>query len=282
MTNKLLKLQSSPDFANPIPNTDMPSKRFGKKAYISIAAIATIAVILAAIFLVPPSNAEIINLGVHYTLGEKLVYDITTSSSSEFDNSSTNFSTQTTLTVEVLAMDSGTYTLNYTTTTSTLGYSMSTSKVMQVKETDMINLLTLMPVALQQYAVDVNNTTSPLATAIFNQKEAKVGDSWQIPLNTLDSGSSTHAELSVKFVAIQSKSTSAGQFRVFRIDFSQTNTEPNQSSSPYLEVSGQSYLEMGTCKQIQSNLQLNMTNLLGINYKSTVTFSSILVKDIIP
>src|SRR5208283_6222055 len=80
------------------PAAQVPSKkRFGKKLYITIAAIATIAVILIAVLLVPQGNADVISLGVQYSAGEKLTYDVTTSFSSQSGNSSSNLSSNSSL-----------------------------------------------------------------------------------------------------------------------------------------------------------------------------------------
>jgi hypothetical protein len=270
------------------PTTQAPSKkRFGKKLYITLAAIIAIAIILAAVLLVPPSNAEVISLGVHYSVGEKLTYDVTTSTSmlTEGGNSSTNLSSQSTLTVEVLSFNGDTYTLNYTTASALGGYSMTTSHLLEVKETDMVNLLTLLPIALQAYATNINST-NPTETAIFNQTTAKVGDTWQIPLTAPGASSAPTPEITVTFAAIQDLSVKAGTYKVFRIDFSQTATQESQSTPLGLNfvVSGQSYLEFGTCKQIQSTLQLNMTSQLSsnINYNTVISYTSTLTKDLNP
>lgn len=289
MENKLFRIICSAiPAANPSEQPigrSLSKKRFGKKLYIAVAAIIAIAVILTAVLLVPSSNADVISLGVHYSTGEKLTYDVTTSTSSQSGNSSTNLSAQSTLTIEVVSLVGDTYTLNYTTTTSSLGYSMTTSRLMQVQETDMVNLLTLLPVALQQYTTSTNSS-NPIETAIFNQTQAKVGDEWQIPLTATVSSFVPASEINVKFVAIQNLAVQAGDFKVFRIDFSQTNPVQDQarSLSVNFDVSGQSYLEMGTCKQIQSTVDLTLTTQLGTNanYNTTITFTSTLIKDQIP
>jgi hypothetical protein len=289
MENKLFRtisaaLPASGPSEQPVGQA-LSKKRFGKKLYITVAAIVAIAVILTAVFYVPSSNADVISLGVHYSIGEKLTYDITTSTSSQSGNTSTNLSSEGTLTVEVQNKIADTYTLNYTTTSNLASYSMTTSRLMEVKETDMVNLLTLLPIALQQYATPTNNS-NPTETAVFNQTQAKVGDEWQIPLTTTASSSVPATEINVKFVAIQDLSVKAGTFKVFRIDFSQTNPQQNSARSLSLnfDVSGQSYLQMGTCKQIQSTVELTMSTQLGTNanYNTIITFTSTLVKDQIP
>ncbi|MBN1358347.1 hypothetical protein JW988_06210 [Candidatus Bathyarchaeota archaeon] len=262
------------------------NKRFRKKLHVTAAAIIIITVVTATIFLVPSSEAEIISLGVHYVPGEKLTYDITISASSQIGKSSTNFTTQITLTVEVLSINEDTYTLKYTTASSMADNSTSTSYLMNVKEADIINLLTLLPVAFQQYPeyAEYANSGSPIETAFFNQSEAKVGDTWRIPA-TCAVTATPEAEIIVKFVTIQNLEVKAGNFKVFKIEFTRTSSQQIQNQFDNLEyvgVSGESYLEFGSCKQIQSTVQFNMTTSLGVNsgYSSAVTtFSSTLIKD---
>ncbi len=266
----------------------LPSKkRFGKKLYVTLAALIAIAIIIAALLFVPTGNAEVISLGVHYSAGEKLTYDVKTSTSTQSGNSSSNLSEQSTLTVDVLSLNGDTYTINYTTSSNLAGYSMTTSHLLEVKQTDMVNLLTLLPVALQQYTIN-SNSTNPSETAIFNQTQAKVGDTWQVPLDSTTSNSAPAPEITVTFAAIQELTVKAGTYKVFKIDFSQTNPQQSPSTLLHLnfDVSGESYLEFGTCKQIQSTLQLNMTSNpnLGsnINYNTVISFTSTLTKDATP
>ena len=260
------------------PTAQAPSKkRFGKKTVITIAAIATIAVILAAVLLVPQGNAAVISLGVQYSAGEKLTYNVTSSISTQNGNSSYNLSTQSTLTVDVVSFDGETYTLNYTSTSSGAGYSLTTSQVIEVKTSEMVTVLALLPVGLQLSSVNANSS-SPALAAVFNESQAKVGDTWQIPLNT-DSSSTQAENLTVTFKDIQDLTVQAGTYKVFRIDFS-TNAQGSQSSlgNLNLDLAGQSYLEYGTCKQIQSNLQLTLQ--VGNNNASMVdSFTSTLTQD---
>ena len=162
---------------------------------------------------------------------------------------------------------------------------MSNSHLLEVKQTDMVNLLTLLPVALEQYTTNLNST-NPSETAIFNQTQAKVGDTWQVPLDSSTPSSAQAPELTVTFAAIQDLTVKAGTYKVFKIDFLQTNPQQSQSTlyPQNFDVSGQSYLEFGTCKQIQSTLQLNMTSNLGnnLNYNSVISYTSTLTQDITP
>src|SRR4030043_1190088 len=142
MLNNLNSIDFPAPWQQPIGQAPS-NKRFRKKLYVTVAAIITIAVVIAAIFLAPSSEAEIISLDAHYSPGETLTYGITISSFSQIGNSSTNSSTQRTLTIEVVSIDEDTYTLKYTTTSSMADNSMATSYLMDVKEGNMVNLFTL-------------------------------------------------------------------------------------------------------------------------------------------
>jgi hypothetical protein len=275
------------------PPTQAPSKlRFGKKLYFTVGGVLAIAIILTAAMFIPTGSSQEINLGVKYSPGEVLTYNVTTSTSSQEVNSSTSLSQASTLTVDVVSVDENTYTLNYTSTSSLGGYTMTTSHILEANASDMVNLLTLMPVAMEQYTgIENTNSTSPTETAIFNESTAKVGDTWQIPLTTENPISSSAQTITVSFIDIQDLTVQAGNYKVFRIDFS-TNTQQNlsqgYSTNPLdlnLNVTGTSYLEFGTCKQIQSSLQMSMSSTLGSisgtneSYTTTITYSSTLVSD---
>ena len=289
MLNKFLDSIDTPSSRQQPIGQPPSNKRFGKKLYVAVAAIIIIALCIVAIFFSPSSEAGVISLDVHYFPGEKLTYDITVSSFSQIGNSSTNFSTQRILTVEVVSIKEGIYTLKYTTTSSVADNSTVTSYLMDVKEADMVNLFTLLPVAFQQYPeyaeyVENTNSSSPLEMAFFNQSEAKVGDTWRIPV-VFEVSAIPGAEITLEFLAIQNLAVKAGNFKVFKIEFRQTGAQQSQIQFDdlyYIDVSGESYLEFGSCKQVQSTVQFNMTTSLGFDggYSSVVTvFSSSLIND---
>jgi hypothetical protein len=295
MKNKFL---SSPPSTEPPTSdpTDQPTmkaprkKWLRKKIYLIIAAVVIIAVILGASFLIPQSNANVVPLGVHYVTGEKLTYDVTSSASavSQAQNISTNVSSKGILTVEVISFDGQIYTLNYTTTSSTGDLKTVISRVINVRESDMITFFGLLPITLQPL-ITTSNDSSPILSAPFNQSEAKVGDTWNITLNMTDSTSTRIGELTVTFKAIQNLSVKAGTYKVFRIDFTQNTQQNTEFGNPLyynnlnFDFSCQSYLEYGSCKQIQSTFQLNMTSQLGTasSYSLFDSVTSTLTQDIV-
>ena len=251
----LTALPSSP---NNQPSTEQPTMHTGnrRKIYAALAIALAAIIIVAAVFFVPQSSANTISLGVHYTQGEKLTYDVTTSASSNANSTSVNLSQNSILTVEVVSIQGDTYTLNYTMTTNAIGSSVAISKMINVQESQMVTTLALLPVALQVAAAAGNDTT-PLMTAVFDQSTAKVGDTWTIPIT--NSGGSTADNLTVTFKAIQDLSVPAGNYHVFSIGYS-TGVQANQDLLDMnVQLSGESYLETGSCKQVQSNLLVTLS-----------------------
>src|SRR3990172_1736578 len=264
------------------PAVQAPSKKFGgKKLYVVVAAVAAIVIILVAVWMVPQGNADVISLGVDYAVGEKLTYAVTMTISLSIANASMSNSTDGTLTVEVLSFDGDTYTLNYTTSSSANGVSVTASNLVELKKSEMVTALALLPVASQQFN-SYGNESGPMLTAFFDQTQAKVGDTWSVPIQS--EGSVVAEDLKVTFKAIQDLTVEAGTFRVFRIDYS-TSIQQNQSSdySIKIDLSGQSYLEQGTCRQIQNNLQVAMTfQFLGNDANMDATIASKLIQDVKP
>jgi len=128
--NDFLASDSTPEPKHVTAQTP-PKKRFGKKIYITIGVVVIVAILVTAVLLVPPATANTIPLGINYTVGEKLVYDVTTTD--QIGSSYTNLtgeiqgqlSANSTISIFVVSLDQETYTLNYTATSTILGYTFS-------------------------------------------------------------------------------------------------------------------------------------------------------------
>ena len=273
-------------------------KRFGKKLY-AVAAIVVIAVI--AIALLIPQGAATIPLSVEYTVGEKMVYNTTETVTFQPDDTemSTDQSGQIPNTIdinstdiaEVLDFDGEYYTLNRT-ITGTLGHTpVSISFIERVNKTGYTGHF--LPGATEQVMTS-NMSDNPFVTALLDKPEVKVGDTWQVPLSSGNSKVSITGVLTIKFGGIQDITVPAGTYRVFKIDFSSSDftmsaklsTSANSTIAPFttkISVSGQVYIEYGTCRQIQSNMQMvSSTQAVGASATISTSAQTTLVQHIKP
>jgi hypothetical protein len=269
-------------------------RRFGKKLYLLAAVIVIAVILIATLLVVPQANANILPLGVKYEVGEKLTYNVTSSSTSSLlANTKTTISQKSTLTLEIQSFDGEKYTISYNSTSEIGSMTESTYHIATVKQADMITFFGLLPVALQSWtssALDSSNQTNPVLSAEFNQTEAKVGDTWTFPLDKADNSSTTTGQVTVTFKSIENLSVKAGTYKVFRMDITQNSQESR--NAPFVDgyyKSGtdfvrQTYLEYGTCKQIQSSFQMNITSQIGTekNLDLAMSVTSTLSEDLKP
>jgi hypothetical protein len=253
-------------------------KRFGKKLY---AAIAVVAVVVIAVALFVPQGAAAIPLNVDYDVGEKMIYD--SKITMAFENPSlsaimgqtqNNTSIDSTETVEVVDFDGEYYTLNRTTTmnlnnpllgNTPLSFSMTEKMNKTGYSTYIMNLG-----GTSQALPDIGSTGNSFLVQLLNKPEVKVGDTITVPYPTLEiPNMQTTGDLTVTFGNIEELTTPAGTYKVFKIDMTSNNiqitvnTPPAATSSPYAltditmncDMNYQVYLEYGTLRQIQSNMQ---------------------------
>jgi hypothetical protein len=261
-----LNCASSPE--NP-PATDqtpvppIPSRRSRKKIFAIVGTISVAAVVLALMlmFLIPPSVGETIPLSYNYTPREEMTYNITmTGTSSTGQNISTPITES--LSISVISFDGENYTINQTATIPMpSGAPISYSVTIKMNKTG--------------YSTNLNSTSgfqSPFSMFgsvwPFGQKtEAKVGETIQVPLNETFSSYSLNGTVTLKFGEIQNITVPAGEYRVFKIDISSGNISMvvnspasfgNVSISEIFSFNGQTYLEYGTCRLVESQLQETM------------------------
>jgi hypothetical protein len=251
------------------------TKKSGRKnLYITLSAIVAIIIIVTTIMFVPQGTANVISLGVNYSVGEKLTYDVTSKMSLNSGAASADISTNYTVTVEVLSFNNDIYKLNYTTSLTILGMPINLTNTVEVKANQMVTALALLPVAAQQYASNPNGN-SPLMTAFFDQSQAKVGDTWTLPLSSTDS-SQQAGNLTVTFKAIQDLKVDSRTYKVFKMDYTTNFAQLDVN----MTLSGQAFIQTGSCKQIQSNLQLTTSTQLGsVSYSYTYTITTTLTQD---
>lgn len=264
------------------PSADKPTihssgiKKFGKKLYV-IAAIIVIAVIATAI-LIPQGLGNSIPLSLNYQVGEKMIYNTTETASQTGETTSPTVNSNSS--IEVVDFDGETYTLNHTITVM-LDNPISVSISEKVNKTGYANYF--LPGETEN--LFGNTSSNPILSTLLSKPEAKVGDTWQIPLNTGNSTIGTTGNLTLTFIAIQDITVPAGTYKVFRLDVACDNLVsyaqiPENASVPgspaaittsSIDVNfrGHIYLEYGTCRQIKSDIQMAMA------VKSTVLNSNI-------
>jgi hypothetical protein len=225
--------------------------------------------VLSALFFASWEKAETISLEAHYVVDEKLTYNLTTTSSDQRSNTTS----QSTLTIQVLNVGADSYTFNYTLTPAQAD-ATPTTQTLKINKTDVINLYTLMPAALLQYTQTLNSTT-PIESATLNQKEIKLGDTLQIPVICAVTGT-PDAEIALKLKKAERVEVAAGAFEVFRLEFAQVQQSVEQCGEEYGGVLGWALLEVGSYKQMHSMLEFNMTTEEG---SVVTTFQSTLLKD---
>jgi hypothetical protein len=98
----------------------------------------------------------------------------------------------------------------------------------------------------------------------FPRQEAKVGETWTIPLDTSVLGLSTQGTVTNKITETKSLSTPAGTFDAFKTEMTSqmqltTNDPSGTEGSLSLTANGYSYMEKGTCTPLDFQVNLSIT-----------------------
>lgn len=225
-----------------------------------IVAVVAIGLALAFVFLPPPNVEATIPLSYNYSAGEEMTYNLTVGASTAVGQ---NSSISETFSMEILSFDGENYTVNQTVTLSMNGSPMSFSVTEKVNKTGYITYLNGTAGLQQTYSM-----FSGMGS--FHQKdEAKVGETWHVPINWGNSSLGFNGNMTIKFGEVQNITVPAGVYRVFRMDISGDNftmvinTPANMSLLETLSFSGQMYLEYGTCRLVDSDFQESVSMIQG-------------------
>lgn len=222
-------------------------------------------------------NETTIPLSYSYTVGDNMTYNMTTTVIQFAENMSGNpvgtptVQTQTeTINMDVISFDGENYTINETMNIplSNLNSSISTFLTFAVNKTGYVTFI-MSRAGLQELSSWFGSFVS-----VFQKNETKVGETWQIPLNTLMPSNSSfvfNGNVTETFGDIQNITVPAGTYRVFNVDASGTNltmvanlpTPLNESISESFTINGQMSLEYGTCRLIDSSLQEDISYQTG-------------------
>jgi hypothetical protein len=254
-------------------------KRSRKLLYIFSTILIVVLVVVAAVFI--PQGSGLIPLSVNYRVGEKLTYDVTETVSSSQGQPVTSGSINSTSTLEVMGFDGSTYTLNHTITMMSNGKPFSLAILENITRTGYVKYF--FPEGTQQLVSNVSS--NPILVELLSKPDVKIGDKWQIPVsNLVGNTSSTTGTVTLVFSSIEEITVPAGTYRIFRIDISADGiitkiTLPASSASLGLPdtsnmvFSGQIYLEYGSCRQIKSEAQFDISYQTG-NKTTNLSYST--------
>ena len=181
-----------------------------------------------------------------------MTYTYTNQVTAQQDDLTGEPQTQTsTISYEVLSFDGKNYTLKQTgkqqlgNKTTTVPLTLSVGKTDYYK-----NFINGGPDVFANYA------SNPTIAAYLAKTSVKVGEVWTIPVSTGSSSNGLTGQITLTFHGLEELTTSAGTFKVFKIDISSGNLTMQMSSidSGTMQITGTTYLEQGTCRLIKSNL----------------------------
>jgi hypothetical protein len=207
----------------------------------------------------------LIPLSLNYQVGEEMIYVTTDMGQSGFNGTMNQNST---FTLKVVSFDGEYYTLNRT-ITLILNHPVSFSLIERINKTGYA--MYFLPGQAQNLFGDTS--TNPILAALLSKPEARVGDTWEIPLKSGNLTWGTMGSLTLTFAGIQDLTVPAGVYRVFRIDVSSSNLASHVEfsegkSDTTMSFIGTIFLEYGSCRQIKSDVRTFMT------IQSTVVNSS--------
>ena len=248
-------------------------KRFGKKIY---AVIAVIIVLVIAVALLVPQGVAVILLSADFTVGEKMVYETTSTiafqtyntslASSPIEQQPNSGSINATQSIEVIDFDGEYYTLNHTMTMMLNDEPFSYSMTEKMNKTGYSTYIFNLGNTTQEVP-NTGITSSSYLAQLISKPEVKVGDAINIPYPSISPSVGITGDLTITFKGIEDLTTPAGTYKVFRIDITSNNVSmhlPSSNISSNIDINYKTYLEYGTLRQIKSTTQLS------VSYQSTI------------
>ena len=280
-----------------------------RKMLIAIVGIITIAVILIAIMIprgeinpnpnptatptksptatptIPPGNT--IPLNLNYEAGEKMYYTTINTLTNQINND-TSETEPTTMIIysmmEILSFDGEKYNINQTSTAATSEYTII-EPLESVSKTSYYD--NFIAPGAPDFFLDATN--NPSLTEFVTKTQVQVGDTWNLPVSTGNQSYGITGTLTIKFEALQILSTIAGTFSVFKINISSDSliihanldNDPlniNAQNNTKISISGETYLEYGTCRVIKAELRQENTNPANPNRTTIIETEKILAE----
>jgi hypothetical protein len=252
------------------PEIQENNKKRHRTAYTVFAVLAVLIGIIAGAFLIPYNTDSSLELSLNYATGDHMVYETTHISKNQMDTTSTtippaedNDGYNSTITMNVLSSDNEHYTINQTGTMNTnfFGLTLLPSITLNINKTNYYNNFLAPGAPLIFY-----NTSNPTILAYLAQPKVKVGDVWNIPVNIGNASLRMTGEVVLKFAEIQELTVPAGIFQTMRIEITSNTLYLHSDDSIFAnsynlssQFNGTSYMELGTCRLIKTNLTQTMT-----------------------
>ncbi|MBE3116547.1 hypothetical protein IMZ68_05015 [Candidatus Bathyarchaeota archaeon] len=268
---------------NSQPELSIPSPRHRKRLY-AFGGIVAVIVIASALF-APQAIGVSLELGLNYTVGEKMTYLSTNTVTNQMSNTSINVETNpltqtynSTGVYEILGFDGETYTIKLTITSELNGQALSIPITTNTSKAQYYN--NLLPAGSPAFFL--NASGNPTLQAYLSKSQVKVGGTWQFPVSTGNASLGLTGEITLKFSGIQETTVPAGTYKVFVVDLSSSNLimhiSPDNGvisastlDNSILQLNGRTYLEVGTCRLIKSELTQETTvQQPGISGTSTI------------
>lgn len=262
-------MNTSRENAEVQPQVSKPTLR--KNWYLPIGLIV---IIIAAfsIYYLAYMPTEVVALGIKYNRGDKMTYEIDVTMTMTGQELSYNMTQK----IEVLDKENGIYTLRTTSILMNQTYSIT----MRISELGhMVEVLDVPP-EFQQFISSFS--FMPGNGLYFPSDETKVGDSWQIPIDTQTEVFNITGTINNKLASIQSINVPAGTYQVFKLEI--TSSEVTIEFEPLSELDmtepieidvmmeGYIYFEQETCLVVQAfTEQTTTTSMMGQTISMTMT-----------
>lgn len=253
-------------------------------------AVLAITVAISAALLIPQSLGSPMQLSLNYQIGEHMVYENANTITNQMVNTSlsmpgltNNQSFNSTIVIDVVGSNSENYTIKEAITTSPnlINHALPALTLNVSKSSYYDNFMA------PGGPLIFYNATNPTILSYLAQPSVKVGDVWNIPVNTGNASLGLTGEVTLTFAGIQELTVPAGTFQTMRIEVA-SNVLSLHSDGTFiikipdgmtLQLNGTSYVEQGTCRLIKADLtQLTTTNSPGIERTSTMYTEKTLVE----
>jgi hypothetical protein len=270
----LMFKHQQPHLSVVIPRNSKKGNKHHQVLYAILAALAILVVITVAVLLISQNDSSPRELSLNYAVGERMVYENTNIATNQMTATTLSLpgitnsqSYNSTLILEVLNEKRESYIVKQTSTiTPDLGMTMSPLTVSIDKASYYKNF-----VEPQGAFIFYNTDSNSTLLAYLAQDKITVGDVWTIPVNTGNSSLGLTGEVTLKFAGTQELTVPAGTFQTMRIEViskiltsHSDGTIISNINGMNLQLSGTSYVELGTYRLIKADLTQLLTNAQGI------------------